>query len=61
MPRPPAAGPGNPELEKRVSKAEKALDDILDELKKLRDDDDDDDDEDEPRKEHKGKDKKKKS
>jgi hypothetical protein len=60
MPRPPAAGPGNPELEKRVSKAEKALDDILDELKKLRDDDDDDD-EDEPRKEHKGKDKKKKS
>jgi hypothetical protein len=59
MPRPPAAGPGNPELEKRVSKAEKALDDILDELKKLRDDDDDD--EDEPRKEHKGKDKKKKS
>ena len=59
MPRPPGAGRGNPDLEKRVSKAEKALDDILEELKKLRDDDDDDDDE-QP-KEHKGKDKKKKS
>ena len=60
MPRPPGAGRGNPDLEKRVSKAEKALDDILEELKKLRDDEDDDDDDEQP-KENKGKDKKKKS
>lgn len=49
MPMPPGAGP---ELERRVSKAEKALDEILAELKKLQnkekeEDDDDDDDEDE--------------
>lgn len=65
MPRTPAAlaAPGNPELEKRVSKAEKALDDILDELKKLRDHatDDDDDDDDEKENGHKGKEKKRKS
>lgn len=45
-PVPPADAPG-PELEKRVSKAEKALDEILNELKKLRDESDDDDDEEE--------------
>ena len=60
MPRPPVPASGNPELEKRVSKAEKALDDILDELKKLREDEDEDEDKDE-HKEHKAKDKKKKS
>lgn len=47
-------GPG-PELENRVSKAEKALDDILGELKKLREksEDDDDDDDDDDKKEKK--------
>lgn len=54
LPRPPVppAAPANPELEKRVSKAEKALDDILNELKKLREEEDDDDDDDDNKKEN---------
>ncbi len=50
MAMPPGAGP---ELERRVSKAEKALDEILAELKKLqsREEDDDDDDDDDKKKE----------
>ena len=60
MPMPGMAmPPGNgPELERRVSKAEKALDEILAELKKLQskekeDEDDDDDDDDDDKKEKK--------
>jgi uncharacterized membrane protein YgaE (UPF0421/DUF939 family) len=46
-------GPG-PEIERRLSKTEKALDDILAELKKLQSKpDDDDDDEKEEKKEDK--------
>ena len=47
--------PANPELERRVSKAEKALDDILNELKKLREEEEDEDEDEKP-----GKDKPKK-
>lgn len=50
MPNPPIQPPAPPELERRISKAEKALDDILIELKKLqknREEEDDDDDEEE--------------
>lgn len=50
-PVPPAGAPG-PELEKRVSKAEKALDEILNELKKLREESDDDDDDDDDKDHH---------
>lgn len=54
LPLPPIQrqGPG-PELENRVSKAEKALDDILGELKKLREKSEDDDDDDDDKKEKK--------
>lgn len=50
LPRPPLP-PINPELEKRVSKAEKALDDILNELKKLREEEEDEDEAEKPGKE----------
>ncbi|MBI1321980.1 hypothetical protein GC170_02165 [bacterium] len=61
LPRPPLPPmvpqpPASPELEKRISKAEQALDDILLELKKLQDNkkDGEDDDDDEEEKEEKG-------
>lgn len=57
LPRPPVppAAPANPELEKRVSKAEKALDDILNELKKLREEEGDEDDDDDKKENHRDK------
>ena len=69
MPLPPGAGRGDrlprqpmvaPELEKRVSKAEKALDDILNELKRIREDEESEEEESEEDLKQKGKGKKKK-
>ncbi len=69
MPLPPGAGRGDrlprqpmvaPELEKRVSKAEKALDEILNELKRIREDEESEEEESEADLKQKGKGKKKK-
>ena len=49
-----------PELEKRVSKAEKALDEILNELKRIREDEESEEEESEADLKQKGKGKKKK-
>lgn len=61
MPLPPIPPRGGVELEKRVSKAEKALDDILLELKKIRQEADEDDDDEKEHHSKEGKGRKRRS